>query len=156
VAISDPFTGVVIRDNKFDGASIYATHDATILNNTVRGSSVGLYGRNLKVDGLELIDSSLTVNSPSAGSIDVANVTMTNSGAAKGATLSVLGQPSHLANVTIQGPVTRPFGGTVAGGSIFDNVKIIGYDASLALDLPPGTYNGCLLEPKAGGCACRQ
>lgn len=150
LAISNPFTGVTVKDNTFNESGITAAHDASFMNNKISNGTVSFAGKDITANGLELTDSSLVINSSIPFGIDVSNVTLTNTGG-KNTSFVIKGQPIHLTNATLQGPTTRIFGGNVASGSIYDNLKVLGYDAKLNLDLPPGTYNSCVFEPKAGG-----
>jgi hypothetical protein len=151
LAISNPFTGAMVKNNTFDGSGITVAHDASFINNKISNGNVGLAGKGITVIGLELTDSSLAINSSIPFGIKVSDVTLTNTGAKQNTSLNIYGQPIQLTNATIQGPTTRVFGGNVSSGSIYNNLKVIGYDAKLNLDLPPGSYNNCLFEPKTGG-----
>jgi hypothetical protein len=48
-AISEPFTGALIKNNKFDGTRIFAYHDATFQENEMIGSNTFFEGPNLKI-----------------------------------------------------------------------------------------------------------
>ncbi|OCT11043.1 hypothetical protein A8709_04900 [Paenibacillus pectinilyticus] len=149
LAISDPFSGATINNNKFYGSSITVAHDANFNNNHVENGKVDLMGQNVIVNNLELIDSNLAVNSDIPFGIELSNISLTNSGSTNGV-FNISGKPIHVTNATFQGPSTRVFGGNVENGSIFDNFKVV-FDSSLSLDLPPGTYNNCSFETNSEG-----
>jgi len=146
LAVSDPFTGAVVRNNHFDGTRIIAAHDVTFKDNVMNDSYTTLSGPNIVIDGMEFTDSMFSVSATQPWGVKVSNVTVTNTKKSNSG-FSVWGQPIHVKNMKIIGePVLRSFSGGVAEGSIFDNVEIIGYNATYGLSLPPGTYNNCKFE----------
>ncbi|MCA0755118.1 right-handed parallel beta-helix repeat-containing protein [Paenibacillus sp. N4] len=151
LAVSEPFKGATVRNNHFDGTRIIAYHDVKFINNKMNNSFTTLTGPNISIDGMEFTDSLFAVSSKVPFGVAVSNVTIKNN--KKGDSgLSLAGQPIHIKNLTITGEATlRSFSGTSAQGSIFDNLKIIGYNTTFGLSLPPGTYNKCVFEGAEGG-----
>ncbi|MBP1990394.1 right-handed parallel beta-helix repeat-containing protein [Paenibacillus eucommiae] len=151
LAISSPFTNSLIKDNHFDGSGINASHDATFINNRMDNSITLFVGPNLKIDGMIFTDSMFRISSNKAFGVEASNITIYNNNKShSGMTLD--GQPVHLKNITIIGePLLRALGGSVADGSIFDNLKVIGYNAKYNLSVPRGTYNNCVFEASQSG-----
>ncbi|WP_138752266.1 right-handed parallel beta-helix repeat-containing protein [Paenibacillus sinopodophylli] len=146
LAISDPFTGATIRNNHFDGTRIVAAHDATFINNKMNDSYTTINGPNIKIDGMEFTDSMFAISSNKAFGVSVSNVTINNNDK-NDSGLSLWGKPIRLKNVTINGKgKLRVVSGGAAEGSVFDNLKVIGYNTDYGLALPPATYNNCVFE----------
>jgi hypothetical protein len=151
LAISDPFKGALIKNNHFDGTRIIAAHDATFIKNRMNDSYTTLEGPNIKIEGMEFTDSLFNVNSKVPFGISVSNVTIHNNKKSDSG-LSIWGKPIHIKNLTIIGePKLRSVSGSVAEGSIFDNLKVIGFNTNYGLSLPPGTYNNCEFQGAEGG-----
>ncbi|RCW42500.1 right-handed parallel beta-helix repeat-containing protein [Paenibacillus prosopidis] len=151
LAISDPFKGALIKNNHFDGSRIIAAHDATFIGNRMNDSFTTLEGPNIKIDGMVFTDSMFNVSSKVPFGISVSNVTIHNNKKSDSG-LSIWGKPIHIKNLTIIGePKLRSVTGGVAEGSIFDNLKVIGFNNTYGLSLPPGTYNNCEFQGAEGG-----
>jgi len=151
VGVSSPFKGAVIRNNHFDGSRIVAENDAEFIDNRMNDSSAIFDGPNIKVDRMELIDSQFSVNAKVAFGVAVSNVTITNNNKNESG-LILRGQPIKIQNMTIIGtPKLRAVTGNVAPGSIFDRLRVIGFNPNFTLTLPPGTYNHCEFEGADGG-----
>ncbi|CAM4246055.1 right-handed parallel beta-helix repeat-containing protein [Paenibacillus alkaliterrae] len=151
LAVSEPFKGALIKNNHFDGTRIIAYHDVDFLNNKMNDSFTTLEGPNITIDGMEFTDSLFAVNSKVPFGIAVSNVTIKNNKISNSG-LSLAGKPVHIKNLTINGLSTlRSFSGISAEGSIFDNLKVIGFNTTYGLSLPPGTYNNCVFEGAEGG-----
>lgn len=151
LAISDPFKGALIKNNHFDGSRIIAAHDATFIDNRMNDSFTTLEGPNIKIDGMVFTDSMFNVSSKVPFGISVSNVTIHNNKKSDSG-LSIWGKPIHIKNLTIIGePKLRSVSGSVAEGSIFDNLKVIGFNTTYGLSLPPGTYNNCEFQGAEGG-----
>jgi hypothetical protein len=151
VAVSDPFKDARIINNHFDGTRIIAENDATFLGNKMNDSYTTFQGPNITIDGMELTDSTFSVSSKVPFGVSVSNVTILNT-KGKDSGFSLWGQPIHVQNMTITGtPALRSITGGSAPGSIFDNLKILGFNSTYGLTLPPGTYNNCNFEGNEGG-----
>ncbi|NIK74956.1 hypothetical protein FHS15_000054 [Paenibacillus castaneae] len=151
LAISQPFKGATVTNNHFDGSRLIAAHDAAFIGNKMNDSYTTLEGPNIQIDGMEFTDSVLGISSKVPFGISVSNVTMYNNKKSDSG-LSIWKEPIHLKDVTIIGESKlRSIVGGVAEGSIFDNLKVIGFNTFYDLSLPPGTYNGCQFEGAEGG-----
>lgn len=153
LAISSPFLGAMVKDNTFDGSSLNVTHDTKIMDNEMIDSTALIIGPNVSIDGMKFTDSSLHLKSKEEYGIKASNITMKNNKKDQ-TTLSIDEQPVHLKGISITGEsALRNLIGEVADGSIFDNLKVIGYNSSYGLDLPRGTYNNCVFVAAKGGTA---
>ncbi len=151
LAVSEPFKGALVRGNHFDGTRIVAYHDVTFRNNRMNDSYTTLTGPNITIDGMQFTNSMFAISSKTAFGVSVSNVTITNT-KKNDSGLSLSGKAIHLKNVAIDGQGTlRSFTGTTPEGSIFDDLKITGFNATSGLSLPPGTYNRCVFEGAEGG-----
>ncbi|MBD2872277.1 right-handed parallel beta-helix repeat-containing protein [Paenibacillus arenilitoris] len=151
LSVSEPFTGATVRNNHFDGTRLYAAHDATFLNNRMNDSYTTLSGPNIKIDGMSFTDSKFSISAKTAFGVSASNITIENTKKSDTG-LVVWGKPVHLKNVTITGePALRAVTGGAAEGSIFDNLKVVGFNSNYGLALPPGTYNNCEFEGAEGG-----
>ncbi len=151
LAVSEPFTGATVRNNHFDGTRIVAAHDVTFLGNKMNDSYTTLDGPNIKIDGMTFTDSMFSISAKVPFGVSASNVTIHNTKKSDSG-LSIWGKPVHLKNVTITGePTLRAVSGGAAEGSIFDNLKVIGFNTNYGLALPPGTYNKCVFEGAEGG-----
>jgi hypothetical protein len=150
LAVSDPFKGALIKNNHFDGSRIVASHDVTFIGNKMNDSYTTLDGPNIKIDGMTFTDSMFAISAKVAFGVSVSNVTMYNNKKSDSG-LAIWGKPVHLKDITINGePKLRAVSGGVAEGSIFDNLKVIGYNTAYGVSLPPGTYNNCVFEGAEG------
>jgi hypothetical protein len=153
LAISPPFSGAMVKGNTFDGSSLNVSHDTTIKNNKMIDSTALITGPNVSIDGMRFTDSSLHLKSKVAYGIKASNITMKNNKKGQ-TTLSIDEQPVHLKDISITGESTlRNLIGEVADGSIFENLRVIGYNSTYGLDMPRGTYNNCVFEAAKGGTA---
>ncbi|WP_419872319.1 right-handed parallel beta-helix repeat-containing protein [Candidatus Pristimantibacillus sp. PTI5] len=150
LAISEPFKGATVKNNHFDGTRIIAAHDASFIGNKMNDAYTTINGPNIKIDGMEFTDSIFAINSNVAFGVSVSNVTINNNNKSESG-LALWGKPIHLKNVTIKGESKlRAISGGAAEGSIFDNLKVVGFNTDYGLSLPPGTYNKCVFEGAAG------
>ncbi|MDT3428816.1 hypothetical protein J2Z22_004410 [Paenibacillus forsythiae] len=151
LAVSAPFTNAVVSGNHFDGARIYAYHDAVFRNNAMNDSITYFEGPNIVIDGMEITNGTLALSAKDAYGIKVSNVNI-NITKKVDAGLSINRSPLRLSNVTITGePSLRSFTGNTASGSVFENLRIIGYNSAYGLSLPPGTYRNCQFEASGEG-----
>lgn len=151
LAISAPFKTATIKNNHFDGTRLIAAHDATFIGNKMNDSYTTLEGPNISIDGMEFTDSVFSISSKVPFGVSASNITMYNNNKSESG-LSIWNKPIHLKNITIIGESKlRSVQGGVAPGSIFDNLKVIGFNTKYGLALPPGTYNGCEFEGSDGG-----
>lgn len=151
LAVSIPFKGALIKNNHFDGSRIAASDDATFINNRMNDSSANFSGPNMRIDGMELTDSLFLVRATVPFGVSIANVTMKNNHKSESG-LALWGEPVHIKNMTIIGESTlRSIVGNVAEGSIFDNLKVLDYNTTYGLPLPPATYNNCEFIAAEGG-----
>ncbi|MGO4546011.1 right-handed parallel beta-helix repeat-containing protein [Paenibacillus sp. 2TAB23] len=149
LAISEPFTGATIKDNHFDGTRIVAAHDAVFIGNKMNDSSTTINGPNITIDGMTFTDSLFSISASKAFGVSVSNVTINNNEKSDSG-LSIWGKPIRLKNVTINGKgKLRVVSGGASEGSVFDNLKVIGFNTDYGLSLPPATYNQCVFEGAA-------
>ena len=150
IAVSDPFTNARVANNHFDGTRIIAAHDATFVGNRMNDSYTAFQGPNVIVDGLELTDSSLVISAKKSFGVEISNVTITNQNKTDSG-LSLWGEPIRITNLTISGQAKmRSVTGGGAGGSIFENMRVLDYNPVYGLTLPPATYNNCVFEAGEG------
>ncbi|WP_028549710.1 right-handed parallel beta-helix repeat-containing protein [Paenibacillus sp. UNC451MF] len=142
LAVSPPFTSALIKDNHFDGTSIYAYHDVKFEGNQMNDSYTFLEGPNIQLDGMTFTDSKFAISSKQPFGVSASNITMNNN--KNGSELSLWASPVHLSNIVLNG---GGISGGVAEGSIFDNLKIVNAGG---LNLPLGTYNNCEIESLGG------
>lgn len=141
LAVSPPFTSALIKDNHFDGTSIYAYHDVKFEGNQMNDSFTFMEGPNIQLDGMTFTNSKFGITSKQPFGVTASNITMNN---VKSGELSLWGSPIRLSNIVLNG------GGVTGGvkeGSVFDNLKITG---ATSLNLPLGTYNDCEIESLGG------
>lgn len=151
LAVSDPFTGARVIDNHFDGSRLVAEHDAVFSGNTMNGAYTTISGPNVKIDGMKFVDSTLSVSAKVPFGVDISNVTIDVSHNVDSG-FTIWGQPIRVRNLTISGESSlRSITGGSSGGSIFENVSVVGYNANYGLTLPPGTYTGCRFEAGESG-----
>ncbi|MFD0588207.1 right-handed parallel beta-helix repeat-containing protein [Paenibacillus sp. GCM10027627] len=152
LAISEPFDGATIRNNHFDGSRIMAYNNATFTDNRMDRSLASFLGTKIKIDGMELTDSILSITSKEAFGNTVSNVKITSLDNKRESGLSLWGKRIRLSDITIVGEsALRTFTGGVEPGSIIDRLKVIGYNSKLGLSLPPATYNNCEFSGAEGG-----
>lgn len=150
LAVSEPFTGAIIRGNTFRRAGLFVAHDALIENNTMENATVALQGPNVTVDGMQMVDSTLTATSEVPFGIQVMNVTMTNTKTRQSG-ISLYGEPIYMKDITMTGESQmRNLFGDVKDGSIFENLTITDYNQQLGIDLPRGTYTNCTFASATG------
>lgn len=151
LAVSEPFRGAWISGNQFDGTRIYAYRDATLQNNSMNDSVTFFEGPNIVIDGMKITNGTLALSAKQAFGIKVSNVDIAITQKVD-AGLSVNNQPVRLSNVTITGePSLRSVSGNAAPGSVFDQLKVIGYNAAYGLSLPPGIYKNSRFEAAENG-----
>ncbi|CAH1207725.1 hypothetical protein PAECIP111891_03082 [Paenibacillus allorhizoplanae] len=147
LAVSDPFTSAVIKDNHFDGTSIYAGHDVSFIGNVMNDSMTHLEGPRIDIKGMTFKDAIFSISSSVPYGVTASDIQIQITKNTAEAGLSIWKNPVHLTNVTIQGaPALRSVTGEALDGNIFDNLKVIGYNSKYGLELPPGTYNQCVFE----------
>ncbi|TLS35764.1 right-handed parallel beta-helix repeat-containing protein [Pseudalkalibacillus caeni] len=152
LAISEPFTGALVKNNHFDRTRIMAYHDATFIGNKINDSLTYFTGPNIKIEDMVFTDALFSISSKDPFGVTASNITIQNNNKKKDSGLSIWGKPVHLKNITIIGqPAFRAISGGVEGGSIFENLKITGYNPETGLDLPRGTYNNCEFVAAKGG-----
>lgn len=150
LAISDPFKGALIKNNHFDGSRIIAAHDATFIGNRMNDSYTTLDGPNIKIEGMTFTDSMFAISAKVPFGVSVSNITMYNNNKSDSG-LAIWGKPIHLKDIAIHGEgKLRVVSGGAAEGSIFDRLKVYGYNTTYGLSLPPGTYNNCVFEGAEG------
>ncbi|MFC0215147.1 right-handed parallel beta-helix repeat-containing protein [Paenibacillus chartarius] len=151
LAVSPPFTGAKVNNNTFDGTRIVAYHDVSFDGNRMIDSYTYLEGPNISVTNMTFTDAMFSISSKVPFGVSASNITIRNNKKSDSG-LTIWNQPVHLRDVTIIGESTlRSLSGGVADGSIFDNLKVIGYNAAYGLDLPRGTYNSCVFEAAPPG-----
>ncbi|WNR43797.1 right-handed parallel beta-helix repeat-containing protein [Paenibacillus roseipurpureus] len=151
LAVSDPFTGAVIKDNHFDGTTIHASHDVSFIGNTMNDAMTHFDGTHINIQGMVFTNALLSISSLTPYGVTASDIQINITDPAADAGLTIWKNPVHLTNVTIQGaPKLRAVTGEALEGNIFDNLKVIGYNATYGIDLPPGTYNHCVFEAPEG------
>ncbi|BCG57415.1 right-handed parallel beta-helix repeat-containing protein [Paenibacillus sp. URB8-2] len=151
LAISPPFSNAWVSDNHFDGTRIYAYHDVYLQNNAMNDSATFFEGPNIVIDGMKITNGILALSAKKAYGIKVSNIDITITQKVD-AGLSVNNQPVRLSNVTITGePSLRSLSGNAVSGSVFDHLKVIGYNSAYGLSLPPGTYKDSRFDASEGG-----
>lgn len=150
LAVSPPFQSALVKGNHFDGTRIVAYHDTTLLNNRMNDSSTFFEGPNINIDGLDITNGTLSVASKTPFGVTLSNVNI-NITKSIDAGLRIWNQPIRLTNVTVTGAGSvGSLSGTVAEGSIFDSLKMIGYNSNNGISLPPGTYNNSIFQAAEG------
>jgi hypothetical protein len=147
LAISEPFKHAEIKNNKFNGARIYAYNHATFKDNEMNDALAAFLGHDLVIDGMEFTDTLVNLASSKPFGIEASNIVVENTKKMH-TQFAVNGNPLHLKNVTITGQAALDsFSGNATDGSIFDELKVIGYERT---QLPRGTYNNCVFEAAPG------
>lgn len=151
LAVSEPFSGATVRDNHFDGTRIIAYHDVTFLNNRMNNSYTTLEGPRISIDGMDITDGTLAINAKSAYGVTAKNVTIRAQNKNAEAGLSLFGKKVKLSNITIIGESKlRTVTGAIEPGSVIDGLKVVGYNSTYGLSLPPATYSNCTFEGAEG------
>ncbi|MHA6485035.1 right-handed parallel beta-helix repeat-containing protein [Paenibacillus sp. strain BS8-2] len=151
LAVSPPFTGAIVRDNHFDGSRIIAYHDVTFLNNRLNNSFTTLEGPRIHIDGMEVTDGILSINAQTAYGVTAQNVTIKGESKKADAGLVLNGKKVNLSNITIIGESKlRTVSGAVEPGSMIEGLKVIGYNSTYGVSLPPATYKNCTFEGAEG------
>lgn len=151
LSVSEPFTDALIRNNHFDKSSLYAAHDTILSNNQINDSVATFNGPGIVLKDLVMTDSSLALNSKAKFGIEASNITMTNNKKGENG-LFLWGKAAKLTNVSITGESTlRSVAGGGEGGSLIDNLQVLGYNSVYGLQLPPGTYRNSRFVPSDGG-----
>ncbi|MCA1010075.1 right-handed parallel beta-helix repeat-containing protein [Halobacillus halophilus] len=152
VAVSKPFrSGALIKENHFDGSKIVADGEAKFVDNIMNDSIATLFGPKTEVDGMQFKNSQLSIKSTEPNGVAVSNIEM-ESNMEQTNTLSIDDHPVHLKNITLKGKAAqRSIVGNVEEGSVFDNLKVIGFNSTYGIDLPRGTYNNCSFESSQEG-----
>lgn len=151
LAISSGYRGVDIRNNVFENSGIVVSAPATIKDTKITNGRATFNGSGIAVDGIEAYDAKIGTSSDHPHGITISNVTLKSTND-KSAGFSIEKQSILLNNITLIGPFKeRAFGGNVVDGSIFTNVKILGYNSKYSLDLPRGIYKNCVFEAGEGG-----
>lgn len=147
LAISEPFKYAEIRNNHFDGSRIYAYNYATFKDNKMNDALAAFLGHDLIIEEMEFTDSLVNLASSKPFGIKASNITVNNTKKQR-TQFGINNNPIHLKNVTVTGQAALDsFAGNAPDGSIFDNLKIIGYERS---QLPRGTYNNAVFEAAEG------
>lgn len=146
LAISEPFKYATIQNNTFNGARIYAYNNATFKNNKMSDALAAFLGKDLVIDGFEFQDTLVNLASSVPFGIEASNITVKNTKKLH-TQFGINANPIHVKNLTITGQAALDsFSGNAKDGSIFDNVKVIGFTRQA---LPRGTYNNCVFESAA-------
>jgi len=147
LAVSDPFTGVLAKNNHFDGTRIAATHDVTFTDNRMNDSYTAFDGPNIVIDRMTFTDSVLAISSKVPFGVTASNVVMYNNKKQQNA-LSLWGKPVNLTDIAIYGETLL---GTITGGieegSTYTRLKLVGHSGG---NLPRGTYVDSVFEAAPG------
>lgn len=147
LAVSEPFTRAIIKNNNFEGTSIYAYHDVTFLDNQMSDSFTFLEGPNINIKGMTFTNTNFSISSSKPFGVTASDIVINITKPTATAGLSIWKNPVHLTNVTITGaPILRSVSGGIVEGNIFDNLSVSGFNSKYGLDLPPGTYNNCTFK----------
>ncbi|MBT2709492.1 right-handed parallel beta-helix repeat-containing protein [Pseudomonas sp. ISL-84] len=147
LAISEPFKYAEITNNHFDGSRIFAYNYATFKDNKMNDAMAAFLGHDLVIEEMEFSDSLVNLASSKPFGIKASNITVNNT-KKQHTQFGINNNPIHLKNVTITGQAALDsFAGNAPDGSIFDNLKVIGYARS---QLPRGTYNNTVFEAAEG------
>ncbi|WP_274648605.1 right-handed parallel beta-helix repeat-containing protein [Paenibacillus humicola] len=151
LAVSKPFSGAKAVRNHFDGTGLIAEKDGVFIDNTMNDGSAHFTGSTIAINGMELSDSLLLINTNTKFGVKGSDIKLVNHSKSQSG-LRILGQPVLLQNTSIEGePTLRAFTGTSAEGSIFEGFKVTGYNTNFSLDLPPGTYTNCEFQGSEKG-----
>lgn len=146
LAVSTPFTNASVKNNHFDGTSIYAYHDVHFLGNKMNDSFTFFEGPNVTIDGMTFTDSNFSMTPKTPFGVEVKNVIMHNN-KPNTSGLGIWKNPVKISNLTMNGTASKISGSAV--GNIYEGLKIYGYSLG-GMSLPSGTYNGCVMESAAG------
>lgn len=151
LAISSGYRGVDIRNNVFEDSGIVISAPATVVNTKITNGRATFNGSGIVVDGIEAYSAGIGTSSNHPHGITISNVILKSTND-KFAGFSIENQSVLLSNITLIGPFKeRAFGGNAADGSIFNNVKVLGYNSKYSLDLPRGYLQNCVFEAGEGG-----
>ncbi|MCR2804844.1 right-handed parallel beta-helix repeat-containing protein [Paenibacillus soyae] len=144
LAVSEPFTGAVVENNLFENSRIFAYHDVTLRDNKLVSSYTTLTGPRIKIEGMELINSTLGISASEPFGVEASDVTITSTDKKSEAGLSLWGKRIKLNNITISGESKlRTVTGGIEPGSIINGLKVTNFNSTYGLSLPPATYNDC-------------
>ncbi|MEO3945365.1 right-handed parallel beta-helix repeat-containing protein [Gorillibacterium sp. CAU 1737] len=147
LAVSDPFTGVMVTNNHFDGTRINASHDVTLRDNRMNDSYTTFDGPNIVIDRMTFTDSVLSISSKVPFGVTVSNVVMYNNKKQQNA-IALWGKPITLRDVTVYGETKiGTIGGGIEDGSIYERLRLIGHSGG---NLPRGTYIDSVFESAPG------
>ena len=147
LAISEPFKYAKVTNNHFDGARIYAYNYATFKDNKMNDALAAFLGHDLVIDKMDFTDSLVNLGSSKPFGIKASNIKVKNTKKMH-TQFGINNNPIHLKNITITGQAALDsFAGNAKDGSIFDNLKVIGYERT---QLPRGTYNNAVFEAAEG------
>ncbi|WJH32310.1 right-handed parallel beta-helix repeat-containing protein [Paenibacillus sp. CC-CFT747] len=147
LAISEPFQDALIINNHFDGSRIVAYNRSLFKDNRMNDGTASFIGKNLTIDGMQFTDSLVNLASTMPYGIQVSNITATNT-KKKDTAFNINKNPLRISNLTIIGQAgTDSFGGNAPDGSVFNNLKVVGFNRT---QIPRGTYNNCLFEAATG------
>lgn len=146
LAVSSPFRkGALIKDNAFEGSKIAVGGNPVFKGNTMKDSVASFDGYHTVIDGMTFTDTQVRLDSSTPYGIQMSNVTIYNNKKSNSG-LVVQNQPVTLTDVTIVGEsLMRSLSGNVADGSIFENLKVLGF-SNYGIDLPRGSYTNCVFE----------
>jgi hypothetical protein len=147
LAVSKPFSNAIVTNNTFkDGDILIEGKNVEIQNNSVSNARINLAGTGISLDNATLTDVSLRFNSSAPFGVTASNLTIINNGLPN-TEMYVGNQPVHLKDITIKGKTgLRNITGNGSDKSIYDNIKVEGYNVYYGMALPAGTYNNCLFE----------
>ncbi|MFD2613939.1 right-handed parallel beta-helix repeat-containing protein [Paenibacillus gansuensis] len=151
VAVTNLFRQAEVTGNVFEGSNALVRHELSFTNNQMTNGWVKFQGHHIKVKGLHLTDSTLTVESEAPYQVAVEDVTIVNHEKQEYG-LVVDGGPASFKDVRISGPSRlQSITGSGSSGTTFDRLQITDYNGKYGLDLPSGTYNNCVLEAPENG-----
>ncbi|KAA8997570.1 hypothetical protein F4V43_17570 [Paenibacillus spiritus] len=149
LAVSQTFKNADVTGNHFDATRLVAYHDARFTNNRMNDASTFLEGPDIVVDGMDMTNATLQTNAKVPFGVTVRNVNITLTNKASGG-MSVNNQPIEASNITITGqPALRSLTGGAIGNK-FSNLRILDYNPTYGLALPPGSYTNSVFEPAEG------
>lgn len=151
LASTEHFRGAVVKNNRFIGGKILVGPSITFDGNSLDEVYAKFTGPEASIDGMMLLDSTLTLEAETDRGITASNIRMINTGKQEHA-LIINGQAVKLTDVSITGPTAlRSLSGRSTASSEFTRLTVTGYNSHYGLDLPAGSYRDAVFEADTGG-----
>lgn len=151
LASTEHFRGAVVKNNRFIGGKILVGPSITFDGNSLDEVYAKFTGPEASIDGMMLLDSTLTLEAETDRGITASNIRMINTGKQEHA-LIINGQAVKLTDVSITGPTAlRSLSGRSTASSEFTRLTVTGYNSHYGLGLPAGSYRDAVFEADTGG-----